>query len=54
MLCIGLIVMDLYYIEGYSAGEIAEIIDINADAVRKRLQNGRNKLKKILESENND
>lgn len=43
------IVMDLHYIEGYTASEIAEITGVNADAVRKRLQTGREKLKKELE-----
>lgn len=48
------IVMDLHYIEGYTASEISEIIGINADAVRKRMQTGRNKLRKIMESDFND
>lgn len=45
------IVMTLYYIEGYKSKEIAEIIDISEEAVRKRLQKGREMLKKIFESE---
>lgn len=48
------IVMDLYYIEGYTASEISGIIGINADTVRKRLQNGRKKLKTELEIMNYD
>lgn len=44
------IVMDLHYIEGYTAGEIAQITGVNADAVRKRLQTARNKLKTELEN----
>ena len=48
------IVMDLHYIEGYTASEISQIIGVNADAVRKRLQNGRNKLKAELENLNYD
>ncbi len=44
------IVLTLYYIEGYKSKEIAEIIDISEDAVRKRLQKGRELLKKIFES----
>ncbi|MBR5111915.1 MAG: RNA polymerase sigma factor, partial [Clostridia bacterium] len=48
------IVMDLHYIEGYTASEISEITGINADAVRKRMQTGRNKLRKIMESDFND
>ena len=43
------IVMDLHYIEGYTASEISMITGVNADAVRKRLQTGRNKLKTELE-----
>ena len=42
------IVLTLYYIEGYKSKEIAEIIDISEEAVRKRLQKGRELLKKIL------
>lgn len=48
------IVMDLHYIEGYTASEISEIMGINADAVRKRMQTGRTKLRKIMESDLND
>lgn len=43
------IVMTLYYVEGYRCREISEIIDINEDAVRKRLQKGRELLKIELE-----
>lgn len=43
------IVLDLYYIEGYKANEIAEIINISPVTVRKRLQYGRKILKKELE-----
>ena len=43
------IVMDLHYIEGYTASEISMITGVSADAVRKRLQTGRNKLKTELE-----
>lgn len=43
------IVMTLYYVEGYRCKEISEIIDINEDAVRKRLQKGRELLKIELE-----
>ena len=45
------IVMTLYYVEGYKSKEIAEIIDINEDTVRKRLQKGRELLKKEFEKE---
>ena len=48
------VVMNFHYLEGYTASEISEIMGINADTVRKRLQNGRNKLKKELEKMNND
>ncbi len=46
------IVLTLYYIEGYKSKEIAEIIDISEEAVRKRLQKGRELLKKLFETEN--
>ena len=46
------IVLDLYYIEGYKANEIADIINTSPVAVRKRLQYGRKMLK--LELERND
>ncbi len=45
------IVMTLYYVEGYKCKEIAEIIGINEDAVRKRLQKGRELLKTEFEKE---
>lgn len=45
------IVLTLYYVEGYKCREIAEIININEDAVRKRLQKGRELLKKEFEME---
>lgn len=45
------IVMILYYVEGYKSKEIAEIIHIGEDAVRKRLQKGRELLKKEFEKE---
>lgn len=45
------IVLTLYYIEGYKSREIAEIIDISEEAVRKRLQKGRELLKKLFETE---
>jgi len=45
------IVLTLYYIEGYKCKEIADIIGISEEAVRKRLQKGRELLKKSLESE---
>ncbi len=43
------IVLDLYYIEGYKANEIAEITNVSPVAVRKRLQYGRKLLKAELE-----
>ena len=43
------IVMDLHYIEGYTASEISMITGVSADAVRKRLQTGRDKLRNELE-----
>ncbi len=43
------IVLDLYYIEGYKANEIAQITNTSAVTVRKRLQYGRKLLKTELE-----
>lgn len=43
------IVLDLYYIEGYKANEIADITNTSPVTVRKRLQYGRKMLKKELE-----
>ena len=45
------IVMTLYYIEGYRSREIAEIIGISEENVRKRIQKGREMLKKEFEKE---
>lgn len=42
-------VLTLYYVEGYKCREIAEIVGISEDAVRKRLQKGRELLKKEME-----
>lgn len=42
------IVLDLYYIEGYKANEIADIINSSPAAVRKQLQHGRLMLKHAL------
>lgn len=43
------LVLTLYYVEGYKSKEIAEIINISEEAVRKRLQKGRELLKKEIE-----
>ncbi len=43
------IVLDLYYIEGYKANEIAQITNTSPVTIRKRLQYGRNLLKRELE-----
>ncbi len=45
------IVMTLYYVEGYRSKEIAEIIGISEEAVRKRLQKGRELLRIEIEKE---
>ena len=42
-------VIHLYYYEGYSSGEIAQILACSETSVRKRLSRARNKLKTILE-----
>ncbi len=41
-------VLILFYFEGYSAGEIARILGLSENAVRKRLQRAREALKKEL------
>jgi RNA polymerase sigma-70 factor (ECF subfamily) len=46
------IVMMLYYIEGYSVKEVSKIISVSEDAVRKRLQKGREILKLEIEKGN--
>jgi RNA polymerase sigma-70 factor (ECF subfamily) len=48
------IVMMLYYIEGYSVKEVSKIISASEDAVRKRLQKGRELLKLKIERSNRD
>lgn len=45
------VVMTLYYIEGYKSKEIAEIIGIKEETVRKRLQKGREILRRLFEME---
>ena len=42
-------VMTLHYAEGYKCSEIAEILGISEDAVKKRLQKGRTLLKNEIE-----
>lgn len=41
-------VIHLFYYEGYSVNEIAEILDISQTAVTSRLSRGREKLKSLL------
>ncbi|MBQ8016253.1 MAG: sigma-70 family RNA polymerase sigma factor [Clostridia bacterium] len=45
------IVMTLYYVEGYRSKEIAEIIGVSEETVRKRLQKGRELLRIEFEKE---
>ena len=45
------IVMTLYYVEGYTCKEIAEIMNLSEEAVRKRLEKGRKMIKKEIETE---
>ena len=45
------IVIHLYYYEGYSIGEIAQILHLPAATVGTRLRRGRAKLKTMLEQE---
>ncbi len=42
------VVLHLYYYEGYSCDEIAQILNITATAVQTRLQRARNKLREQL------
>jgi RNA polymerase sigma-70 factor (ECF subfamily) len=44
-------VLKLKYIQGFSSTEIAEMLDISDDAVRKRLERAREKLGEILTKE---
>ncbi|MBR6784708.1 MAG: sigma-70 family RNA polymerase sigma factor [Clostridia bacterium] len=48
------VVLDLYYIEGYKANEIASITNTSPAAVRKQLQHGRRMLKNALEGADSD
>ncbi len=41
-------VVILYYIEGYSVKETAQMLDISESACKKRLERARNKLKEML------
>lgn len=45
------IVVQLYYVEGYSVEEVASILRIPSGTVKSRLSQGRQKLKKILEEQ---
>ncbi|MBR6950738.1 MAG: RNA polymerase sigma factor [Oscillospiraceae bacterium] len=47
-------VIHLYYYEGYSQREIAQLLGENENTVASRLHRGREKLKKILGGQNND
>lgn len=46
--------IDLYYFEGYSTAEIADLLSVKEATVRTRLRRGRMKLKEILQEEWND
>ncbi len=43
------IVMTLFYIEGYDSKEVSKIIGVSPEAVRKRMQKGRELLKNEIE-----
>ncbi len=45
-------VVYLHYIEGYKAAEIAQMLGITLNAVKKRMQRGRERLKLSLDGEN--
>ncbi len=42
-------VLLLHYVEGYQGREIAEMLGLSESAVRKRLERGREKLRKLLQ-----
>lgn len=44
--------MILYYVEGFHAREIAQILEMNENTVRTRLKRGREELRNICKSEN--
>ncbi len=48
------VTMYMYYYEGYSTVEIAQILGIDPSAVTSRLERGRKQLKKLLTEERND
>ena len=41
----------LFYLKGYSIREIADIVNVTEDAVKKQLSRGRDKLKTLLKNE---
>ena len=43
------IVIYLHYIEGYKSAEIARMLGISVQAVKKRMQRGREELRAMLE-----
>ena len=45
------VAMYMYYYEGYSAGEISDILGVSVNAVNSRLKRGRLQLRKLLEIE---
>lgn len=42
------IVIVLHYVEGYHTGEVAEILGLSPNAVKKRLQRGRSRLRALI------
>ena len=47
------IALYMYYYEGYTIGEIGQILGISSDTVSSRLHRGRQQLKKLLSEERN-
>ena len=47
------IALYMYYFEGYTIGEIGQILGISSDTVSSRLHRGRQQLKKLLSEERN-
>lgn len=44
-------VLYLYYYEGYSTAEVAELLDRNESTVRTQMQKGRERLRCLLQKE---
>lgn len=45
------LILFLYYYEGFSTSQLANLLNLNASSVRSRLRRGREKLKLVIEDE---